>query len=200
MVFSERLHRGQIGVLQENCEKLWNPRDPLLPPSPVQLLRTRPEARRSPSQSGLQPILVSTRWQLSCRYLGPWSDNDSGVHCVCVPDPPWSPVYLTRALCRSASQALCFCCCDKIWWKAFWKGRGLFGLYFQVSVYTEQNQGRNLRPEPGGRNWSTGHGGARLTGLFLMLLSYISQVHQGGYHPKRAGTSHINLQFRKKPP
>lgn len=65
------------------------------------------------------------------------------------PDPPWSPVYLTRALCHGCFASVAMIKYDE---KHFGK-EGVYSTYTSKSrSNTEQNQGRNLGPEPGGRN------------------------------------------------
>jgi hypothetical protein len=52
---------------------------------------------------------------------------------------------------------------------------------------TEECQDRNTRQEPGGRNWSRGHGGKLLAGLFLVTCSACSLIAQGWHLPEKPG-------------
>lgn len=122
----------------------------------------------STSQSGLKPVLVSTRWQpLSCRCLGPWSDIDSGVHYVRLPHPPWSPGHLKELCVNGCFDSVATIKYDE---KHFGKERVYSTYTSSLSLFLL----RKIRAGTQGQNLEAGieaqAGGARFTGLFLTLL------------------------------
>lgn len=65
-----------------------------------------------------------------------------------------------------------------------------FILHLHTIVHNEmQNQGRSSKQEPGGRNWSKGHGEMLLTGLLLLV--QLSFLYSTGLY--RDATAHSGL-------
>lgn len=79
--------------------------------------------------------------------------------------------------------------------RATWGGKSLFGLHFLVNSPSLKEVRTGTQKEPGGRNWSRGHGGTLLTGLLPMACSAQFLIHprtisQGWHHPQWMDPSH----------